>query len=54
MAAFHVSRYINIARLGKFGILVNVLVFAAVYLFLWGIIFTIKRMLLPNKKKKKK
>lgn len=54
MAAFHVSRYINIARLGKFGILVNVLVFAAVYLFLWGIIFAIKRMLLPNKKKKKK
>lgn len=54
MAAFHVSRYINIARLGKFGILVNVLVFAAVYLFLWGIIFVIKRMLLPNKKKKKK
>ena len=53
MAAFHISRYINITQIGKFGILVNVLIFSVVYLVLWVIIFTIRKILLPKKKKKK-
>jgi len=53
MAAFHISRYINTTQIGKFGILVNVLIFSVVYLVLWVIIFTIRKILLPKKKKKK-
>ena len=54
MAAFHISRYINITRIGKFGILVNVVAFSVVYLILWGIIYTIKKILSPSKKRKTK
>ena len=54
MAAFRISRYINITQIGKFGILVNVIAFSVVYLILWGIIYTIKKILLPSKKRKTK
>ena len=54
MAAFRISRYINITQIGKFGILVNVIAFSVVYLILWGIIYTIKKILSPSKKKKTK
>ena len=54
MAAFHISRYINITQIGKFGILVNVVAFSVVYLILWGIIYTIKKILSPSKKRKTK
>ena len=54
MAAFRISRYINITQIGKFGILVNVMAFSVVYLILWGIIYTIKKILLPSKKRKTK
>ena len=54
MAAFCISRYINITQIGKFGILVNVIAFSVVYLILWGIIYTIKKILLPSEKRKTK